>query len=111
MRRGICAAVGVVLMAAALVANPAGSSEASAGRFRATPLTPTERVSASKTSRVARSDQALLRRTDTAAVPVVLKLNHDALATYGGDVAVYPATSPAVTGRPLSGSPAERAYL
>ena len=109
MRRGICAAVAVVLMAAAFVAAP--PSDASAGRFRATPLTPTERVSATKSSRLARSDPALLRRTDTAAVPVVVKLNHDALATYDGDVAGFPATSPAVTGRPLSGSSAERAYL
>jgi subtilisin family serine protease len=124
MRRGIPAVVAVALTVATLVAIPShagaralpGHSEPAFGRppgdrFTATPLTPTGRVTGSKSSRLATTDPDLLASTGSRPVPVVVKLNHDALATYDGDVAGIPATSPAVTGRPLSGGPAERAYL
>jgi len=114
MRRGIPAAVAAALVATTLVAVAGGSARASAhptpGPFTATPLTPTGRITAVK-SRLARTDPALVRRTGPSPVPIMVKLDHDALATYPGDVAGYAATSPAVTGRPLSGSAAERAYL
>jgi subtilisin family serine protease len=41
---------------------------------------------------------------------VLVKLDHDPVATYAGGVAGYAATSPAATGRRLSGSSAEKRY-
>jgi len=113
MRRGILAIAAAVAVTAALVAVASGPAAAARTRFRATPLTVKTRAAAAKSpaSRLARSDRKLLGRTDAHRVPVVVKLDHDALAAYPGDVAGYPATSPAVTGRPLSGTAAELAYL
>jgi hypothetical protein len=62
------------------------------------------------TSRLAQTDPSLLDRTDSTPVPVLVKLDHDSLATYTGEVSGLDATSPAVTGRGLSGGTAERRY-
>jgi Subtilase family/Fibronectin type-III domain/PA domain len=64
----------------------------------------------SPTSRLAQTDQTLLGRTDATPIPVVVKLDHDPVATYAGGVAGYPATSPTRTGRKLSGSSTEKRY-
>jgi hypothetical protein len=64
----------------------------------------------SPTSRLAKTDQSLLGRTDSTPVPVVVKLDYDPVATYSGGVAGYAATSPARTGHKLSGSSAEKRY-
>ena len=61
-------------------------------------------------SRLARSDQSLLARTDSRPVQVVIKLDYEPLATYGGTLENLPATGPAFTGRKLSGADAERRY-
>ena len=62
-------------------------------------------------SALAQTDPALVRRTDSAPTQVVIKLDYDAAASYSGDIAGLPATSPAVTGMPLTGkSAAERRY-
>ena len=79
----------------------------------ATTATPAGRVATGKSpsSRLARSDQALLARTDATRVPVILKFDYDATASYQGGVDGLAATSPSVTGRPLTGTSApERAY-
>ncbi|MCP2326252.1 subtilisin family serine protease [Hamadaea flava] len=68
------------------------------------------RYTAAKTSALARTDRSLLGRTDSAQVSVLVKLANDPVATYRGGVAGFPATSPAITGRPLWGGPAEQAY-
>jgi hypothetical protein len=71
------------------------------------------RVSAGKapTSALAKTDRGLLRRTDSALVDVLIKLDHDAAATYSGTVDGLAATSPSVTGEALTGSsPAESEY-
>jgi hypothetical protein len=76
-------------------------------------LTPSSIISASKsaTSRLAQTDPALLGRTDSTPVAVMIKLDYDSAATYAGGVKGVPATSPSVTGKPLSGkSAAEKAH-
>jgi subtilisin family serine protease len=80
--------------------------------FRAEALAPASRVSAVKspTSRLARTDPSLLGRADRAPVSLLVKLDHDPVATYAGGVAGYEPTSPQRTGRPLSNSAAERRY-
>lgn len=61
---------------------------------------------------LAKSDPALLARTDTALVTVMAKLDVDAAAAYAGDVSGLAATSPQITGRTLSKSdPTVAKYL
>ncbi|MBF8192578.1 S8 family serine peptidase [Nonomuraea sp. K274] len=104
-RRLVPVAVGVsVVMAmspAAVQASPTPSP--SATRWTSTPLTGTEIVEGAKspTGKLAKSDQALLRRTSPAPVNVVVKLDYDSLAAYQGGLPGLPGTSPAVTGRAL----------
>jgi len=60
---------------------------------------------------LAKSDPALLKRTDSKPVRVMIKLDHDAVASYQGGIGELPATSPSVTGCSLTGSSAnERKY-
>jgi subtilisin family serine protease len=83
------------------------------GDLTATPLTASERITADKapTSRLAETDQELLARTDARSTSVMIKLDYDSIATYEGGIAGLAATSPRVTGRPLTGaSAAERQY-
>ncbi|HEY0639275.1 MAG TPA: S8 family serine peptidase [Pseudonocardiaceae bacterium] len=51
---------------------------------------------------MAKTDPALLNRTDGAMIPVTIKLDYDSTATYSGGVAGLEATSPSVTGKALS---------
>jgi subtilisin family serine protease len=99
---------------AAFVAVPTASVAApDPGRFTAQALLPTSSVTAVKSAsgRLAQSDRALLARTDSAEVNVMVKLDYDATASYQGDLAGYAATSPSKTGRNLTGgTPAEKAY-
>lgn len=92
---------------------PTAALDRAGGNLTATKLTPVSRVSGYKaaSSRLAQSDRALLRRGDAARVPVVIKLDYDAIATYQGSIPGLRATSPRVTGRALTGrSGPERAY-
>ena len=103
----------VVLVPATLVALSASPGNASApANFTATAISPTSTLTAAKspTSSLAQTDPALLNRTDSAAVAVVVKLSQDGLATYTGGVAGFGATSPSVTGKDLSGSASEKEY-
>ena len=74
-------------------------------------LTPTRRTTVDKapSSALARTDRALLRRNDSQPVQVAIKLDYDAVAVYAGGVPGFEATSPAVTGQPLSERPAAAA--
>lgn len=66
----------------------------------------------SRSGALAQTDPALLGRTDTTPVSVFIKLDYDAVASYAGDVAGLEATSPEVTGLPLTAnSAAVDAYL
>ncbi len=62
------------------------------------------------TSRLARTDRELLIREDATPVAVLVKLDHDPVATYAGGVVGLAPTSPAVTGRTFVGSAAEGRY-
>ncbi len=65
----------------------------------------------SASGRIAESDPALLARSDDAPVQIVVKLDYDAVASYGGNITGLPATNPRVTGAALTGStPAELGY-
>src|SRR5690606_9121159 len=99
-------AVPVVLVASA---SPGAAQDPT---WTAQALTPTERIDVIKapTSRLAQTDESLLGLTSSDPIPVVVKLDHDPLATYAGEVSGYAATSPAVTGEPLSNDAAERRY-
>ncbi|MGH9209826.1 MAG: S8 family serine peptidase [Acidimicrobiales bacterium] len=62
-------------------------------------------------SMLAQTDPELLGRSDAAPVQVVVKLDYDSVATYQGTVEGLDATSPSVTGEPLTGeSAAEQEY-
>jgi hypothetical protein len=76
-------------------------------------LQPTSSFTGAKstTGRLAQSNQALLKRTDSKPVNVVVKLDYDATASYAGTIRGLAATSPRITGHKLTGtSAAERAY-
>jgi len=107
------------LFAAALVAATvvapatAEAGTANPSRFTAKALSPQSTITVAKstTGRLAESDPALLGRTDATPVNVVVKLDYDATASYKGDVDGLAATSPSVTGAPMTGSSnAEKSY-
>ena len=68
-------------------------------------------VAKSVTGRLAKSDPALLKRTDSAPVSVMVKLDLDSVASYAGGVEGLAPTSPVVTGKSLeSNAKAVKAY-
>ena len=98
----------VSVLAVALVglvgaSSPAGAQEAPPpGLTLGEQLTGTTIQGAKSTSgRLAETDPALLGLDSSDPVPVVVKLDYDALASYTGDIAGLPATSPQVTGEDL----------
>ncbi|MFL6100047.1 MAG: S8 family serine peptidase [Actinomycetales bacterium] len=108
-------AVGALVVSSLTVAagSASGASGGSAGLTAKGALTPASRVQGAKstTGRLAQSDRALLKRTDSGLVNVVVKLDYDATASYAGNLRGLAATSPRVTGRQLTGrSAAETAY-
>jgi subtilisin family serine protease len=109
LRAGIAVAL---LPPLATVAWASPSLAAPAGGFTATPVAVAAQEEAIKspTSRLAQTDASLLGRKDDKPVAVLVKLAHDPVATYTGGVAGYSATSPAATGRKLSGAATERSY-
>ncbi len=112
-RRWTRAVAAVALVPATMLALTASPGNAAVpGNFTAKPLTLKNTVTGAKsaTSQLAQTDPALLNRTDSTPVQVVVKLNQDSLATYTGGLTGLPATSPSVTGKELSGSGAEKAY-
>jgi Subtilase family/Fibronectin type-III domain/PA domain len=116
MRRaqGVKASVAVVMTPLlALLLGVEASAAPDRPVLSGQPLTPTERISADKapTSRLAKTDQLLLGRTDDALVQVLIKLDYDSIATYSGGVSGLDATSPSVTGKPLTdATPAKQRY-
>lgn len=107
-------ALGIVPVAAgAAPAAPSDSAASAAPKLTATALTPTGRVQADKSpsSALARTPKALLDRTDSAPVSVMIKFDYDPSATYAGGVRGLAPTSPLETGKALTGKSApERAY-
>lgn len=111
MKRRVFTAAAAACLIAPVMVLGAGPAVA-ASKYTATALPVTSRVVSDKapTSRVAQPDQKLLARTDNAQVSVLVKLDVDSSATYAGGVANLAPTSPSVTGKPLSGAPAEQSY-
>jgi subtilase family protein/fibronectin type III domain protein/PA domain-containing protein len=114
-RAGRHLGLATVLVALLLLtpAAPSGAQEAPPDLTSQGGLTPDQPIDGDKapTSAVAQSDPALLARTDTAPVRVMIKLDYDSVATYAGGRDELPATSPDVTGDPLTGrTAAERRY-
>jgi hypothetical protein len=101
------------LLVTSITTGISGAAGPPPSGLTAQPLAATDAATSGKalTSRVAETDAALLGRTDSTAVQVLVKLDYDSLATYTGSVAGLEATSPSVTGDPLTGaSTAEVAY-
>ena len=68
-------------------------------------------VAKSVTGRLAKSDPALLKRTDSTPVSVMVKLDLDSVASYAGGVEGLAPTSPVVTGKSLeNNAKAVKAY-
>jgi subtilisin family serine protease len=113
-RTGAMVAAAVAFATAGFVVPSVASGGARPSTdFTAQPLSPASRVTGAKsrTGQLAESDAALLARTDSAPVNVVVKLDYDATASYTGDIAGLEATSPSVTGDELTGESApEVAY-
>jgi hypothetical protein len=107
----VTAVLGLVVPLLVLSAGPA-AAQPPPGPLTGQPLPVTGRVATDKapTSRVAQSDPELLARTDTRPVPVLVKLDYDSTATYAGGVGDLEATSPSVTGEPLTGDAGEQRY-
>jgi subtilisin family serine protease len=77
-------------------------------RFTATPLTPDTTYVGTKSASgsLAKSDASLLGRTDATLIPVMIKYDYDATASYTGNVAGLAATSPRTTGKELKANKA-----
>ncbi|HUH92543.1 MAG TPA: S8 family serine peptidase [Casimicrobiaceae bacterium] len=99
---------------AALLASLLGIAPAvEAGPLTATPLTPDSTYSRPKSTSgaLAQTDPALLGRTDSTPVNVLLKYDYDPTASYAGNVKGLAATNPSVTGKKLKDNkPAVSAY-
>ncbi len=110
LRAGVAGAA-IVSVVVAMSATP-GAAQPPTPLTLVDVLTPQERFTAPKapTSRLAETDTSLLGRTDSEPIPVLVKLDHDSVATYTGEVPGYEATSPAVTGEALTGDAAQRRY-
>src|SRR5687767_15138766 len=98
-RRWVRAAFAAVLVPPMLVIGSASPSQAKEPAQKLTArqnLAPAERIVADKapTSRLAKTDKALLNRTDSTVVSVVVKLDYDSTSTYAGGIAGLSATSP-----------------
>jgi len=107
-RRASFTVVGTVAFALAVLAAPSGAgaapTQAGQPKLTATPLTPVSRVQGAKSvsGQLAKTDKSLLGQRSTAPVHVVVKLDYDSLAAYGGQIKGLPATSPSVTGKALN---------
>ena len=107
------AAVAVVLVPPLFALAPASPGYARDTRnLTGRGVAPADRADAAKatTAKLARTDPSLLDRSEATPVQVIVKLDYDSTAEYKGDVAGYAATSPSVTGKPLSGDVAEQRY-
>jgi subtilisin family serine protease len=94
----------VLAVVAALVVVLGSSAGAQTPTFTATALEPDGAPiegAKSLVGKIAQSDPALLGRSDSTPVNVMVKLDYDSAATYAGGVQGLAATSPKVTGKKL----------
>ncbi len=96
--------VGVFVLVVAVAIVGAGSAAGKAPQFTASGLTPDSTFSGAKSDsgQLAQTDPTLLGQSSSAPVNVMIKYDFDATASYKGDVAGLAATSPEVTGVPLT---------
>ena len=105
--RGRSAVLFILMLAVAVVfvasGSASGESDDASTRFQATSLTPDSTFTGAKsqTGYLARTDPALLGRTDATRINIFVKYDFDATASYTGGVAGLKATSPSVTGKGL----------
>jgi subtilisin family serine protease len=114
-RRQHCAFVVVVMVLFAVVVPPASAQQRPDGMRAGEPsaVTETDRIEVDRPTarRLAESDPDLLEREDPTPVSVLIKLDYDAVASYAGDIEDLEATSPSLTGVPLTeDAPARQAY-
>ncbi len=110
-RKALASLLGLLMVTASFAA--AGAQDQGSGITLDGELAPAEIIETGKSpsSALAQTDPDLLGRDDAEPVSVVIKLDYDSAATYDGHIDGLAATSPAVTGEPLTGrSSAERAY-
>jgi subtilisin family serine protease len=99
---------GALFAAGPATAGPPHLSPSAAGVSEASSFSPDKSV----TGQLAETDPSLLKLTGTRTVPVMVKLDYDALGSYRGDIAGLKATSPQATGRALDPkSTASKKYL
>ena len=100
MRRRLSAGLFSLVVAVSMLASITDATATSVFQPRA--LKPGTTVHATKalSSRLAKTDPSLLHLSGSRSVPVIVKLDYDAVASYAGGVGPA-ATSPQVTGRPL----------
>ena len=99
--------------AAISATNAVWASSSKGGFSVARSLEETGRYAGAKsaTGRLARTDRSLLRISSPKVIPVLVKLDYDALGSYAGGIRGLRPTSPTVTGRSLrSNGPAVAAY-
>lgn len=111
LRRRGRAIVPVLVVLSILCAIAAGAASGSASKLAPgdlklaadQPLLVETYVSTTKSllGQLAQSDPALVSRADANPVNVVVKLDYDSVASYGGNVSGYAATSPRRTGKKL----------
>ena len=100
------AVVAAIALVATLgyAASGASSATSQVPEFTATELLPDSAPiegAKSRTGRIAETDPALLGRSDSTPVNVLVKLDYDSVATYAGGVQGLAATSPKATGKKL----------
>ena len=102
MRR-IAVTLAMLSLLAGQLVFAAAATAADPSRFTATALTPDSTFVGSKSTSgaIAKSDPALLGRTDAKRVNVMIKYDYDATASYTGGAGTLKATSPKVTGKKL----------
>lgn len=109
---GVAAAATALLVVGGM--SPAAAQDDDAGAFSATPLTPDDSFSnqaKSNSGRLATNDAKLLKRSDAKITPIMVKVDVDPVASYTGSIDGLAATSPEITGIPISqGSAAIDAY-
>ncbi|MDT4894175.1 MAG: hypothetical protein QOE97_3210 [Pseudonocardiales bacterium] len=106
-------AVAATTLLTASVVEGASAGAAPAGNLTGTGLSGGTTIEGTKsfTSRLAKSDPAVLTLSGSKPVNVMVKLDYDALGSYTGDIRGYAATSPQVTKKQLNvKSPAAVAY-
>ncbi|WP_418275571.1 S8 family serine peptidase [Isoptericola jiangsuensis] len=106
---------GVALVLTSLTATASSADTVDPEDLQLAPTQPTvtsheKDGSKAPTSALVETTPSLLRLSSPKKVPVLIKYDFDAVASYGGTLPDFEATSPALTGEPLDGGAAERSY-